>query len=525
MDQTREKIDMAHLPSIASILKAAFLAIALVSSPAFARDTATAAKYFSSHMVLQRDQPIVVWGDAVPGSVVPIVFDGESREARTNSKGQWRTVFSPRKASFEPVVLQVGDKTFEDILIGDVFLASGQSNMHWPVQKSDVKKYPHTKYNDRIRLLKMHYLRARAPEGYTDKELARSNSDDFFQGSWERADLKEISDFSAVAWTAGSLIANDQDVPIGLVQVAVGGSALNNWIPQRVLRTHPFTRHIFKGDFFTNPYFLKPHKERGKQALQRAMSPNEPFIIGKSKYRWMCEPSFLFDAGIAPLKHAGLKAVLWYQGESDATRVEHTVHYRELFPRMVESWRENFRDPNLPFFVIQLPGYDSPYWPALREAQSMAVDQMSNASLIVTYDLGEKKNIHPSDKREVGERLAAAVLANVYGVGGLPVYPGIFEISGEGSELEIRLSNFKSGKPGKSIEGFEIGNEYGRYAPAEAKFTSSDTLLVSSKIDGPKFVRFGAIPFPSSQLAIVNDEGLPLPPSHFQKRDGRWMAQ
>ena len=371
------------------------------------------------------------------------------------------------------------------ILIGDVFLASGQSNMHWPVQKSDVKKYPHTKYNDRIRLLKMHYLRARAPEGYTDKELARSNSDDFFQGSWERADLKEISDFSAVAWTAGSLIANDQDVPIGLVQVAVGGSALNNWIPQRVLRTHPFTRHIFKGDFFTNPYFLKPHKERGKQALQRAMSPNEPFIIGKSKYRWMCEPSFLFDAGIAPLKHAGLKAVLWYQGESDATRVEHTVHYRELFPRMVESWRENFRDPNLPFFVIQLPGYDSPYWPALREAQSMAVDQMSNASLIVTYDLGEKKNIHPSDKREVGERLAAAVLANVYGVGGLPVYPGIFEISGEGSELEIRLSNFKSGKPGKSIEGFEIGNEYGRYAPAEAKFTSSDTLLVSSKIDGP----------------------------------------
>ena len=268
----------------------------------------------------------------------------------------------------------------------------------------------------------MESIRAVATEGYTREELARCNTKDFFSGKWSQSNPVSTRNFSAVAWIMGNKLTNELNVPVGLIQIAVGGSSMNNWLPPHILKNLPLTKGLYKTDWLENEEVFTNHKKRAKEAFQNVLEPGQPFIPGEMTYRWMCEPGFLFEAGIAPLQGLNFKGVIWYQGESDAWSDKAAYNSEELFTQLIRSRRNHFKNDKLPFIYVQLPGYKSATWPVIREAQRMAEKSMPNISMVVTIDLGLKENIHPADKTPVGNRLANMALKDVYKKRTFPVF-------------------------------------------------------------------------------------------------------
>lgn len=370
------------------------------------------APYFQSNMVLQQDKPITVWGKAPAGMVVRASFDGEAAFCTTGEEGKWELVFRPRKASFLPKELKVGDTVLQNILIGDVWICSGQSNMEMITSACDDETRDIEGYEN-IRILNYSGIRLTAKDGYTQDELARCNVDDYFRYQWEKATYGRLQRFSAVATHFGIRLYEKRNIPIGLVCCAVGGSAINNWIPEDTLKHYPFTRSLYESDWLSNDNVYVNHRKRCREAFKNVISENKAFIPGQLPYRFIAEPGFVYEASFARIGKVGLRGVLWYQGESDAYSEEAVANYESLFKLMVKCWRANFRNSDLPFVTIQLPEFDSPYWPEMRYVQDKLSRQISHVFLVPTVDLGDAKEIHYKGKKAVGVRAAQVVLKRI----------------------------------------------------------------------------------------------------------------
>lgn len=489
-----------------------FVIASLVIASSAALAEVEVAPYFGSHMVVQRDKPVVVWGTANPGEAVDVEFGGDTKVTAANSDGEWAVKFQPRAASFEPIELRVGTVRFDNILVGDVWLNSGQSNMEWPAIRTDDFDSAAVEEDQRVRLLHMQNVRAQAPEGYTDDELERLNNRDFFRGQWEVSGPETVPSFSAVAWAMGERLAVELDVPIGLVQVAVGGSAINSWLPADVLRAHPHTSHLYESDWLSNNQVFINHRKAARASFQHVLTPGEPYIPGEMPYRFSREPAFLFEAGVLPLGHAAFKGVTWYQGEADSFAYAPIRKYRDLLPLLIKSWREHFDDPSLPFIVVQLPGFRNEGWPLFRQMQKEVAETISSTAMVVTIDLGDENDIHPRIKRPVGERLAWEALRFSLDNDAAPRYPRIAQTRHKSDGITLTLRYFEGGNRGTAVPGFEIGDEYSVFYPVTAEFMSRNRVRVNSDIGCPRFLRYGWMPYPKPKLTIVNDGGLPLGP-------------
>ena len=473
------------------------------------------AKVFGSHMVLQHGRPINVWGEGPPGENVTVALGTDSRSTRVDSSGRWTVQLPARPPSARPVTLAVNATTFDDVLVGDVWLCSGQSNMAYSLKLTPKGRTDRTgAANPLVRVAHHTTPRIVAADGYSPKELARCNPRGFFACRWLTDADVGMEEAAAVAWYFGHRLQPTLGIPIGLVVVAVGGSALNNWIPAAELRQYSGTASLFTDDWLSHPDVKPPHRTRAQGAFQHVLETGKPYLVGRMPYRWMCEPAFLFEAGIEPLGPFGLRGLIWYQGESDAASERTVALATELLPMLVRTWRANFQAPELPWLFVQLPAHEPAHWPAFRELQRQVVAGAGHAALAVTIDLGAKQNVHPVDKKPVGERLARLALRQVYGRADVTLFPEVAKAERFAGRVRLILSDCPGGLQtiDGPIAGFETASAAGEFQPAPARLIAPDTVEITAVDPAVTQLRYLWAGFPEPRPQLLNREGLPLGP-------------
>lgn len=473
------------------------------------------AKVFGSHMVLQHGRPINVWGEGPPGEKVTISLGTDSRSTRVDSSGRWTAQLPARPPSDQPVTLAVNATIFDDVLVGDVWLCSGQSNMAYSLKLTPKGRADRTgSANPLVRVAHHTTPRIVAADGYSPKELARCNPHDFFACRWLTDADVGIEEAAAVAWYFGHKLQPTLGIPIGLVVVAVGGSALNNWIPAAELRQFTGTASLFTDDWLNHPDVKPPHRTRAQGAFQHVLEPGKPYLVGRMPYRWMCEPAFLFEAGIEPLGPLGLSGVIWYQGESDAASERTVALAKSLLPMLVQTWRANFRAPKLPWLFVQLPAHEPSQWPAFRELQRQVTATSGHASLAVTIDLGTKNNVHPVDKKPVGDRLALLALRHVYNRVDVTLFPEVKKVERLADRVSLKMADCPGGlRPVDGpIAGFEAASADGVFQPAPARLIAPDVVEITTPDTTTAQIRYLWSGFPEPRPQLFNREGLPLGP-------------
>lgn len=497
------------------------LAVLVGAAGTAVRGEVRPAACFGSHMVLQREMPVPVWGTAAPREKVTVALGDVSAEATADAKGHWKAVLEPQEASAEPRPLVIrGAKDeirLDDVLVGEVWLCAGQSNMLLPL--SAVGGGPQAAAAAKgtgIRLLRLETAAGGDPPAYTAAQIADLEPSRFCTGKWEVATPETAGKFSAVGWFMGATLAKELGVPVGLVCAAVGGSPTEAWVSRTGMAADRTTAAIVKGDWMRNPALAGWCVERAGRNLARArkageaipgdaLGPNHPF-----------KPAFLWDACVAPLVPMAIRGVAWYQGESNADSTARVAQHATLFPVLVADWRRQWKRDDLPVAFVQLPGMNRPDWPAFRETQRRALGRMKHAGMAVTIDLGSKTDVHPRDKQPVGERLAAWALAEVHGrPGAVPSgpLPAAAEFRADGTVI-VRFDHAAglATKDGEAPRHFEVAGRDGAFAPAEARIDGETVAVTPPSGLTPRRIRYAWRPFPEPPVNIVNEAKLPASP-------------
>ncbi len=423
---------------------------------------------FTSNAVLQRDKPIPVWGTAETDGFVKVMLGGHSVDA-TVVDGKWSAELPAMEAG-GPHLLTLGFDSLivlHNILIGDVWIAGGQSNMEWRMHSTLNKDedLPLAR-NPNIRYMHIPVKISETP--LTDTEST----------GWTTLKEDTAPHMSAVAYYFASMLQDSLDIPIGIIQSFRGATRVEPWTPDFALRTDP-DYEIFQS-----------RRER----------PTDP-------------PSLLYNAMIHPITPIPSQGVIWYQGEGNAI---YAKQYQRTFPLLITSWREVWKDPDLDFLFVQLANFkakqvnpsEAHSWPELREAQSMAL-RLPKTGMAVTLDVGEADDIHPRDKKSVGHRLARIALKQTYGrelVHSGPVYDGI---GFNGNEALILFSETGSGLVMRDDfpNGFAIAGSDSVFHWAEARITGNTVILTSPNVPMPVAVRYAWADNPI--ISLYNAEGLP----------------
>ena len=472
------------------------------------------AKIFQSGMVIQQNETICVWGKGEPFHEIIASLGKEKTKTIVDETGHWKVYFKKRKASYNALILRINNLVFSDILIGEVWLCSGQSNMVRNLGEAigGMQEFDNSN-KDYIRLLRLDHPRLVAKNGYTVKELNRSNTNDFFEGSWSNLSNVETSKFSAVGFQFGNQLNKALNVPVGLIQCAVGGSAINNWIPPEALKASILTSTLFEKDWFTNEDVDRGHRMRGLDAFQNIYDNNTPFFPGEFKYRWMCEPGFLFEAGIEYLSNFKFKGVLWYQGETDAITSNSVNRYKTLFPMMVEGWRKNFNNNDLPFVTVQLPRFSKNTWPEFRNNQRLLAESIPNCYMSTSIDLGLEDDIHPKDKIPIGNRVSKIALKHIYNLNIKDVDFKVKKLSKKKGGLYLKLTN--SMKQINLYPGFELGDNQKGFRSVVPEKINAKTLKFTINSDD-KIIRYAWAAYPKPDVKLFNSQQIPLGPFEIE---------
>jgi sialate O-acetylesterase len=425
-------------------------------------------------MVLQRGMSVPVWGWADPGEEVTLEFAGQRHTATANSLGHWHVRLKPLRADSEGRELQVGGKnslTIGDVLVGEVWVCSGQSNMWWPVRAAaDAEKEIAAADHSLLRMFTARQATADAPQ--TDCE-----------GAWQVCSPATVPDFSAVGYYFARELLEELHVPIGMIHTSWGGTPAEAWTKLDALQGDALYQAI-----------LQRRDDAGTPPQHRAAS--------------------LYNAMIAPLIPYGIKGAIWYQGESNVGRA---WQYRKLFPTMIRCWRSEWKEGDFPFYFVQL----APYFyggdrrepcAELWEAQSMAL-KLPKTGMAVTMDIGDVKDIHPKNKQEVGWRLALWALAKDYGKKLAYSGPLYKSMKVEGSAVRIRFDYPGSGLmtlDGKEPSYFQIAGSDREFVPARARIEKDTVVVWADGVKDPVAVRYAWRDDATPNL--VNKEKLPASP-------------
>jgi sialate O-acetylesterase len=462
-------------------------------------------------MVLQREQANPVWGIADAGEAVTVEIAEQSHSTVADEDGQWRITLDPLAVG-GPYTLSVkgnNSLSFDDVLAGEVWFCSGQSNMQWTVQNSnhaDVELA--TANNPQIRLMTV--ARNGTPELQND-----------FKGEWQVATPESVADFSAVGYLFGKRLQNALDVPIGLIDNAWGGSAAEAWVPRDVLENAgTFSDYIQSWTERTTAYTDEIHAAKiaeyhaweaaGKPAPRKSW-PNDP---RKGQFR----PGNIYNGMVYPMAGYGIRGVIWYQGESNAGRA---YQYRELFPLMITTWRDLWQQGDFSFYWVQLADYKEELsepsddaWAELREAQTMTLS-LPNTGEAVIIDAGEGRDIHPRDKQTVADRLVRHALAKDYGFDMASDSPRYASMAVEGNAIVLTFDNVsRNGLRSfdtKEVKGFSIAGEDQKFVWADAEIVGKNQVKVwSDLVSEPVAVRYAWAINPVANLEDRN--GLQVTP-------------
>ena len=469
------------------------------------------------HMVLQRDQPIVLRGTASPGEAVSVSLGSEQVSAQADAAGNWEARLRARTASKAPVSIRAkapsGEAKAEDVLIGDVWVCAGQSNMEFAVgreQKANVMEAArHWAASPLLRLRNHTFPGQYSSKAIAAADLARMKPATFFAGEWETCTEKSAKAFSAVGWWFGLKLQQSTGVPIGLVNWSIGGAPIETFIRREAFTGSPELEAKLKGVWTENPAIDEWVRTRAKAHFGKAKQPSDAFGI-EHFYR----PGFAWAAGPGRATWLPVKGWIWYQGESNSLSEPFAREYPALLKAMVADWRAQWKLPDAPFLWVQLASidtakYKSAQWPLFRDQQRRLLAEIPNSGMAVSSDVGAKDDVHPRDKRPVGERLARWALNATYGQKNiLPSGPLATSAAAQGSKVTVRFAFARGLKAsdGTPVREVEVAGADGAFVPATAT-TQGETLVVTSPVGQPKAVRYGWVPW--SQANLVNGEGLP----------------
>jgi len=391
--------------------------------PLFAAAQLRVAKIFSDNMVLQREQPVHIWGTARPGSSVTIILGAEKHTLTVKNDAAWHGVFKKQKANRQPqsIIINSGNEKIElsNILFGDIWLCAGQSNMQFTMQEE--MHYREETANSQQPLLRLYnpsYIGKNVfNQPFTDSMLQRLNANDFYSTvPWQVCDSNTFKTMTAVGYYFGKTILQHENVPIGLINLAIGGCPIETFISTAVLQHNGTFAAKLKGNWLVNDALPLWVKERGYQNVGNAKNINEMEWGPNHGFK----PGFAFEAGIQPLLNLPIRGILWYQGESNAQEAARVNEYGQLQKLMMDDYRRQWHQPALPFYWVQLSSidsvkYKSQLWPQFRDEQRKLLYLEKNGGMAVCSDIGAQNNVHPANKKNVGERLATWALHNTYG--------------------------------------------------------------------------------------------------------------
>jgi sialate O-acetylesterase len=492
------------------------LIISLLLTPlasTFAADLKLAG-VFTDHTVLQRDKPAPVWGWPNPGETITLRFGDQQKTGKADATGKWLIRLDSMPASNEGKVLSVessvaGQKAeIQDVLVGDVWLCSGQSNMHFQLKSASKAKEEIAAANHpKLRFFTVNHQFAQAP--CIDAA-----------GDWKIISPATAADCSAVAYFFGVALQQKIDVPMGLLISSVGGTRIECWMRAETLAATGESQSLIKQWQNVSPAefkeigsiyqeFQRQRDQVHPQAVKAAKAqglPTPPAPVAPKRRCHDC-PSALHNGMIAPLEPFALRGAIWYQGESNAGQ---PLPYETLLPAMIADWR-NVWGPDMPFLFVQLAPHRSLH-PAFRESQQRIWQKTPHTAMVVTTDVGDAQNIHPTRKQPVGERLALAARALCYGEDIIYSGPVFKSMDIKDSRAVISFDHAANGltATGGDLKGFTLAGADGKFLPAKAVIDGTTVILQSEKIPHPVAARYGWAMVP--EVNLCNREGLPATP-------------
>ncbi len=494
-------------------LSSLWIPVLLLTQAAVLRAEVRIPAILSSHMVLQREQPIHLWGWAAPQESVVAEFNATRQSAPADRWGRW-DIFLPPQTAGGPYTLTIKAANtiqLEDVMVGDVWFASGQSNMEMPlsgfpgsavVANADEEIRQANQPN--IRLLFIKHKAADLPLR------------DYDAASWTTCTPETAAKFSAVAYFFGKQLADREHVAIGLIDSTWGGTPGEAWISMHGLSADASLMPVFAewASFADEQGDLQPVIEAEKREDEAARKANQPM----PKHAWhpnaaSWQPSALFNAMVAPAVDFHIKGVIWYQGESNASEQRANL-YEMVMAALITDWRANWHQGNFPFLFVQIANFkggSQQTWPIVREAQRRTL-AIANTAMAVTIDIGDPDNVHPANKQEVGARLALGARKFAYGEDVEYAGPLYRETAAESHGLRVWFDHASSGliAKGNALQGFEIAGDDRHFMKADARIDADSVLVSCDCVAKPKFVRYGWANAPTVNL--TNGKGLPASP-------------
>ncbi len=475
-------------------------------------------------MVLQRDKPVPIWGMGQPGESVTVRFQQQSMSTTVNKNGGWRITLDHLAASSEPAtvtVLGTNEILLKDVLVGEVWLASGQSNMFWPLGKISSKRGQWPGVTDG----EAEVEKARFPMIRLNSQLDH----EFGIGGWKVCSPETARGFSAVAYFFGRELHQQLDVPIGIIARSFGGTTLQAWTPQPELLSIPFVRR--HADLYPKfkPQVLEWNKRfreyRAELLKGTNPKPKRPDMLPEEieVAKRLQAQGNLHRRYIEPLVPYAIRGFIWYQGESQTIFKSLTIAMEDMLAALIKGRRRSWDDESLPFYFVQFPIYDHPtkstHWHIAREVLRRVHDRVPHTGMAVTYDFSDRSNVHPPEKREVGRRLALWALAKTYNQEIVYSGPLFDRVTYDESRARVffRHGEGLKSSDGKPLRGFELSSNDGVFHEATATIDGSPVGVQSPNVAKPQHLRFFYGGYAPPNLSNSFD----LPASPFTTEDLR----
>lgn len=457
-------------------------------------------KFYGEKMVFQRNKPIVITGTGDANDKITVTLNGWKSTINVPKNGEWKISLPAMKAG-GPYSLNIHSDlseniSYKQVYIGEVWLASGQSNMDFKVkQMQSVTTVLKDSLNSNIFVFSID-PKVLSVEKFSKKERELCNAEEYFQYSgWSNTKDEILENFSAVAYAYAYQLQKKLNIPIGIICNAVGGAPIQSWISRERMEQHHETISLLN-DTWEHPL------------VDSWVSTRRSENFGGSKQlkeRHPYDPTFLFDAGILPLINHNFKGVIWYQGESNVEQVE--LHSR-LFKMLINDWRIHFNKPELPFYYTQLSSINRNNWGEFRDAQRKLLS-VKNTGMAISSDLGHRTNVHPPKKWIVGERLAKIALTKTYKKPIAFSGPLLDFVNIKGNQLEIHFKYSRGLKTNDdlAVKDILIAGADKVFVVAKSEIKKNSLITWSSKIKNPRYVKYGYSSFTNGNL--TNKDNLP----------------
>jgi len=502
-------------------MKYSVLSLALAACTCHVQAEIKLASPFTSHTVLQRELPVPVWGQADPGEEVSVEFAGQKQAVTAGPDGCWRIELAPMKASTASRKLKVtGSKTahplvLDDVLVGEVWLCSGQSNMDFTVAKTP-KYYFAGVTNEAEEVAAANYPTLRMFTGDWTRAYEPQQS---VGGTWKPCTPENVREFCAVGYFFARDLQKELKVPVGIVTLTYGASTAQAWVRREAIAANPQLKPLLEAFDEQVKNYVPPTEaelntwqaaaEKAKASGRRAPRRSRPDPVQDQH-----NPTVMFNGMIAPFVGFALRGVLWYQGESITAP-------RDLFPlwneTLIKDWRSLW-GRELPFYFCQLAALEnSSNSPQVREWQAEAL-KLPNTAMAVTIDIGDRKNVHPRDKAPLGNRLARIALARDYDRKIEYSGPQCESVAAADGALRLKFSHAASGLEtrGGPLKTFEVAGADGKFVPAEARVEGDTVVVRSAKVAAPTSARYAWAGYPDG-CNFYNGAGLPAAPFRITK--------